>query len=179
MATEPNRPLLFAKLRNRDPELINKVEQLSGIKLYEDGIYIDIIPMDGFPKATIPFYLWYLKYLSWHHRESRKSLIRLAVALLWRDSSQQAFERWLTSYDYESSGCVEDVNAPCGCQRMRLLSAASYGEPVMHKFDRVTIPLPREWDKLLRMLFGPDYMTPPPEGERYPQHTVTGQTAQT
>ena len=172
MATTPDRPLLFAKLRNLDPVKIERVERLSGLKLCEDGIYIDLIPMDGYPKSTLPFYWWYLKYLTWHHRGSKKFLIRLAVELLWRDRSQQAFERWLSSYDYETSACVEDVNAPYGCQRLRMLSAASYGEPIMHKFDRVTIPLPREWEKLMFVLFGPDYMTPPPDEVWKPQHSL-------
>ena len=174
MVTYPERPLLFAKLRNLDLAAIDEVEKLAGFKLCEDGIYIDLIPMDGYPKSTIPFYWWYLKYLAWHHRGSRKVFVRLAANLLWRDRSQQAFERWLSSYDYETSACVEDVNASRGRQRLRVLSAASYGNPVMHKFDRVKIPLPRDWEKLMRVLFGPDYMTPPAETARRPQHSQMG-----
>lgn len=40
-----------------------------------------------------------------------------------------------------------------------------FGEPAVLKFEDLMLPLPNEYDRLLRMEYG-DYMIPPPEGNR-------------
>lgn len=97
------------------------------------------------------------------------------LSILWDcDKSPAAFQRWLASYDYDTSPCVEDYNANSRRFKMRCLSAASFGTPVMHKFDILEVPMPQEWDKFLRCIFGPDYMTPPPPEKQVPSHIMSG-----
>lgn len=161
---------LFAKISDDRNALVTDVEEKSGLTL-GDGICIDIIPIDGMPKATVPFYYWALKRSTWRHKGAGGVLWKTLLSILWGgDKSPAAFQRWLASYDYDTSPCVEDYNANGRRFRMRCLSAASFGTPVMHQFDRVEVPMPQEWDKFLRCIFGPDYMTPPPLEKQVPSH---------
>lgn len=83
--------------------------------------------------------------------------------------SPLSFERWLASYSYDASPAVEDYNGNGRRFRLRALNADSFGEPVWHGFDRLQVPMPREWDKFLRIIFG-DYRQLPPEDKRHPSH---------
>ena len=38
------------------------------------------------------------------------------------------------------------------------------------KFEDVDVLIPEKYDEVLTELFGPDYMTPPPESERVAKH---------
>ncbi|NLV58480.1 MAG: LicD family protein [Clostridiales bacterium] len=45
-----------------------------------------------------------------------------------------------------------------------------FDAPVPGDFQSLTVRLPRDASQVLTRLYGPDYMTPPPESERRPQH---------
>ena len=162
---------LFAKLCEVRKDVISKVQEDSKLSL-SDGICIDIIPIDGMPRATIPFYYWALKRSTWRHKASKNPIWRLLFSLLWgkAGSSVAAFERWLASYDYESSPCVEDYNADGPRFKLRAMNAKSFGKPVMHEFDRVFVPMPWEYEKFLSIIFGCNYMQLPPIEKRVPSH---------
>ena len=49
--------------------------------------------------------------------------------------------------------------------RKEICPAEYYGEPVLHRFEDTEAPLPREYDRLLRISYG-DYMELPPEDKR-------------
>ena len=167
--TEPSWGCYFAKLVETDRTILSRVQKDSGLDI-SDGICIDVIPIDGMPRATMPFYYWALKRSTWRHRKSKNPLWQLMLALFWRKKTHVAFERWLATYDYDTSPCVEDYNANGRRFKLRILTAASFGVPVMHKFDRVEVPMPHEWAKFLKCIFGPDYMKLPPEEMRVPSH---------
>lgn len=162
---------LFAKLCETRKGVIADVQKASRLNL-SDGICIDIIPIDGMPKATIPFYYWALKRSTWRHKAAKSIMWRVLFSVLWGKNGKSiaAFERWLNSYGYDSSPCVEDYNANGRRFKLRALSAESFDSPVMHDFDRVKVPMPREYEKFLRIIFGGDYMKLPPEEKRIPSH---------
>jgi len=164
---------LFAKICETRTDVIARVQKASRLKL-SDGICIDVIPIDGMPKATIPFYYWALKRSTWRHKESKSLIWRLLFSLLWdkEESSVAGFERWLASYDYDSSPCVEDYNANGRRFKLRALDAKSFGAPIMHEFDRVSVPMPREYEKFLEIIFGNNYMQLPPLERRKPSHQI-------
>lgn len=165
--------MLFAKICDTRSDVISKVQKASRLKL-SDGICIDVIPIDGMPRATIPFYYWALKRSTWRHKESKSLIWRLLFSLLWskEDSSVAGFERWLASYDYDSSPCVEDYNANGRRFKLRALDAKSFGDPIMHGFDRVSVPIPLEYKKFLEIIFGSNYMQLPPAEKRKPSHQI-------
>ena len=143
------------------------------VKLLDEKVpctWIDIIPIDGMPKADILFGYWMLKRMAWRHYGESLGW-KILNLIFWggrHDSCE--FQRWLASFEYDSSPCVEDFNGNGRRFKLRRLNAASFGEPVWHKFDRVEVPMPREWDKFLRNIFGDDYMTPPSLEKRVPSH---------
>lgn len=164
---------LFAKVCETREDVIERVKCESNLNL-TDGICIDVIPIDGMPKATLPFYYWALKRSTWRH--ARKGFVwKILWVLLWGwengAASFLAFERWLSSYDYDSSPAVEDYNGNGRRFKLRMLSANSFGVPVMHEFDKVQVPTPKEWEKFLDVIFG-DWHRLPPVGKRVPSHQL-------
>lgn len=162
---------MFGKLYDIREGLSERISEASRLKLSQ-GVFIDIIPIDGMPRSTLGFYYWALKRSAWRHRNERSFRWRIASWLLNCRGTDVDFERWLSSYDYDTSPCVEDYNAKGSRLKQRALTGASFGEPVWHKFDRTTVPLPREYEKFLRCVFGQNYMQLPPEEQRYPSHQI-------
>ena len=161
----------FAKVFETRQDVINRIKDESRLDL-SDGICIDVIPIDGMPKATLPFYYWVIKRSTWRH--ARKGFVwKILWGLLWGREKDAAsffsFERWLASYPYDSSPAVEDYNANGRRFRMRALTATSFGEPVWHKFDCVKVPMPQAWERFLGVIFG-DWRQLPPVEKRVPSH---------
>lgn len=46
-----------------------------------------------------------------------------------------------------------------------IFKKSDYGKPVLKTFEDTTVPLPKEYDMMLKKIYG-DYMSPPPEDER-------------
>lgn len=82
------------------------------------------------------------------------------------------FEDWLASYNYDTSPCVEDFNGNGRCFKLRALNSASFGMPIMHKFENVFVPVPREYKKFLEIIFGGNYMQLPSIEKRKPSHQL-------
>lgn len=167
---------LFAKICETRENVIERVKRDSNLDL-TDGICIDVIPIDGMPKATIPFYYWALKRSTWRHGGRGGLHWRICWWLLcaWETDARNplSLERWLASNSYDLSPAVEDYNGNGRRFKLRALNADSFGCPVWHSFDRVKVPMPNEWDKFLRIIYG-DYKQLPPEERRRPVHQVVG-----
>lgn len=165
---------LFAKVSDSRQESLARICKECSCNI-PDPIRIDVIPIDGMPKATLPFYYWAIRRHSWLCKSSKRRFWRILFTILWPgDRSPAAFQKWLASYDYDTSPCVEDYNGNERRFKMRCLSAASFGTPIMHKFDRLQVPIPQEWDKFLKCIFGQNYMTLPPLEKQVPSHISAG-----
>ncbi len=47
-----------------------------------------------------------------------------------------------------------------------------FEDPALGTFEGLAVRVPRDAGEVLRRLYGPDYMTPPPEGQRIPHHLM-------
>ena len=148
---------MFGKVQVVDEQCVAQVVRESRLNL-KQGVFIDVIPIDGMPKATIPFYFWALRRSIWRHRIKTKADVL-------------AFERWLMKWDYDKSPAVDDYNTNGRRLKTRALSATSFGEPVMMPFDRIIVPCPRQWEKFLTLIYRDWRILPPPD-KRKPSHQV-------
>lgn len=53
---------------------------------------------------------------------------------------------------------------------MHIWHPDQFAELIDADFEGQTVKIPARWDEVLTELFGPDYMTPPPESERVAKH---------
>ena len=53
---------------------------------------------------------------------------------------------------------------------MHIWHPEQFEEKIQVPFEGVMVPIPAKYDEVLTILFGPDYMTPPPESERVAKH---------
>ena len=164
--------LMFAKVCDSRMNYVDKIKVESNLNL-SDGICIDVIPIDGMPKCALPFYFWSIKRSVWRHHRAPGLLWRLLWVLMWGgerdDADPLRFQDWLASYSYETSPAVDDYNGSFKRFKKRILTAESFGEAIWHRFDKTQVPMPREWDKFLKLIYG-NYMRLPPIECRLPSH---------
>ena len=53
---------------------------------------------------------------------------------------------------------------------MHIWHPEQFGKKIRVPFEGIDCLIPEKWDEVLTILFGPDYMTPPPENERVAKH---------
>lgn len=172
--TEPNFPYYFAKLRKRDTVVEEPI--LRAIQM-EQGIYIDVFPLDRCPdgdrRATLLF----------------KGIELLDCAVLARVSPefacgyQKPYMRLLWGLLRRLPNCWlfalrEGTRKLLGTGGERLCTAGGhhgyprevylpewFSQTVELEFEGHSFPVPGGWEKLLENMYG-DYMAPPPEEDR-------------
>lgn len=148
---------MFGKVMEVRSEVVDSIANASNLMLNQ-GVFIDIIPIDGMPKATIPFYWWALRRSIWRHKKGSYQ-------------KDIQFEDWLMKWNYDKSPAVDDYNANGRRLKTRALSASSFGEPIMMPFDKIAVPCPQEWEKFLTLIYG-EWRKLPPEDKCKPTHTM-------
>ena len=53
---------------------------------------------------------------------------------------------------------------------MHIWHPDQFAEKIVVPFEGIDVLIPAKWDEVLTILFGADYMTPPPESERVAKH---------
>lgn len=143
------------------------------------GVFIDIFPLDGVPddeaqqekdkaktkrllnvmRMNRPFKLpvtWNPMKM-WHYwKERRQALAWLKQNGMTNQDCFKRFEDILRSNDYETSARVGTL----AFWYRRFKDHSIYDGKVMMQFEDIEIPAPKEYDKLLRIFFGDNYMTP-------------------
>lgn len=174
--TEPLYPYYFAKLRKRGTQVKEPI--LQSIDM-EQGIYIDIFPLDVCPdhnwRALLLFKGMELLTCAILSRVSReftcgyqKRCVRLAWAILRKLPTKLLFwgrEALRRLSAVGTSGrrlCT--VGGHHGFPR-ETYAAEWFQSTVELEFEGHCFPSPAGWAELLRSMYG-NYMTPPPEQER-------------
>lgn len=139
---------------------------------FHQGIFIDIFVMDGVPEKkserkklaslqkTVLSFLW-MRYNSVERKwfPFLKNCIKLGLKAFWSDARLYRYlEDQYRNYPVSSSRLVGPI-------LFKPLREISYYKNEWHEhavfvpFENITIPIPCEYDELLRQRFG-DYMTP-------------------
>lgn len=173
--TEPNFPYYFGKVRKRGTQAIEPI--LGSIDM-EQGVYIDIFPLDVCPdrddRAVLFFRGIELLDCAVLARVSpefvcgyQKPYMRFLWNLLRRLPNRALF--WLRERLCDAAAWGASGRKLCTVGGRHEYPHESYEaewfrETVYLSFEEKRFPAPAGWEALLRNMYG-DYMTPPPEEE--------------
>lgn len=176
--TEPSMPTYFAKVR-KDGTLFVE-EYAKDIDMHQ-GIYVDIMPYDKIPeddrkrkKYRARIKLWNQLYIaktikttSVPHAKNKtikntfRRLIHYIVSPISKKQWYEKLDQEMRKYNNTDSGLVSSRGLSIfECKIKDILP------PVQHSFSGITVMIPNNYDKVLRVQYG-DYMKLPPENKRY------------
>ena len=169
--TDPEYPMLFAKIRCN--ETFVREEKWDGRKMHK-GVYIDILPLDGFPENK--FYGWLvLRLMSFLHQacafdksHSHLPIWRLAFWILKKLPpvvSYRLREQVMRFSDrHGRGGLVCSFGSHYQPMTRRVLRREWFGTPREMNFAGHSFYAPENYEAYLLHLFGKRYMEmPPPE----------------
>lgn len=172
---------LFGKVYESRQNIIDRITNESKLKL-DQGIFIDIIPIDGLPKKSIPFMRWIIGRMAWR-KYGVINKMSICVKFLWlfiaklygvpKDPKRRRlmFEKWLSKWNYDTSSAVDDYNTNPRRLKHRVLTRNTFEPARMVKFDKVMVPVPNDVEMFLCEIFG-DWKSLPPVEKRVPSHQI-------
>ncbi len=155
------------RVMNRDPE--------------KAAAFIDFFILDAVPEAGLKRKLWFLrlhllqgmmkKNVDYSRFNLKNKVLIFGTWVLGLPFPMATKAKW-----YEK--CSTDVkggNNLCMSNgafelMMHIWHPEQFAEKVKMPFEGVECLVPAKWDEVLTVLYGPDYMTPPPEAERVAKH---------
>ena len=162
---------------------VHDVRTVMDEELYENeyGVYIDVFPLDGFSGphqiSKGRFYRKLLNVKRWRWSRARAfakncamSVIRLFLSWLPVESILRKLDSNAREKPYD--GAERVIVATIVDIDKAVFSAAAFSSSARHVFEGRLLPVPMDWDAILRTLFG-DYMTPPPSDKRTSTHLST------
>ena len=179
---------LFAKIMDCYKERLDDVENKTG-RCLNQGLFIDIFPLDGIPQGRISldvlklkkFFLDVVAYpLSKSFRDCRKfkqicvwlvgRLIGIVSGIRKRENVNCLLEKIITVEPFDRAQRCGCIVSPYGFLR-DICDADVYGIPKLLKYEDLMIPCPANSDKYLKTIYG-DYMKLPPKENRRPSHVI-------
>lgn len=180
---------LFGKLQDSRESVVHAVEAKCGRKL-SNGIYIDILPIDGYPdddwygkwikvrdKLFFPmerFRMHRFSQLSWKGKTAWLVGMVESVFVFWMNKPwhfQSKHEMFLRKYPFESADYVGRTGRGVNLFRRPPEPKGLWGVPQRVKFYNTELPMPQDWENHLRREFSGDrWRELPPESQRHPGH---------
>ncbi|MBQ8200995.1 MAG: LicD family protein [Clostridia bacterium] len=155
------------RVMNRDPE--------------KAAAFTDFFILDPVPEAGWKRKLWFLrlhllqgmmkKNVDYSRFSLRNKILLMTTHVLGLPFSTEKKAKW-----YEKcSTSVKTGNDLCMSNgafelMMHIWHPEQFEEKLRATFGDVECLIPKKWDEVLTILYGPDYMTPPPENERVARH---------
>ncbi|MGN0629846.1 MAG: phosphorylcholine transferase LicD [Ruminococcus sp.] len=177
----------FLKVLDPDTALQFEFEGLdkNSDKSYIGNIFMDICPLEGLPDSKIRFFLHVLKVhilvgmrgaihfgavgKSWKKRCERLILIPFAK-LLGDERIKRMIDKTVHKYDFNKS---KFIGATLTHNRFKdRLPRKNYEPHCMIEFENLEVRTTAMYKEHLEMLYGPNYMTPPPDGKKNSGHII-------
>ena len=165
-----NYPKYFAKLEDRSTTLVERF-----YLGYVGGIYMDIFPLDSVPDNRLlrawHYYRFNLKrrmlYLVYrdpykHGKGLGSLMLRLLQKMVSKEKLHRRTRRVLTEFEGKSN-CNYVMTHDDGFKAYR---KSVFGEPQPCEFEGHTFCAPEHPEGFLSVLYGEDFMTPPPVEKR-------------
>ena len=144
------------------PHVILKDEDFAKNLKNRTALFIDIFPLTRYPDRRLR------KYLSF----PIIGILQIMVTIIDRINSYPFYRcaRWTIPALKKMSKFVcnddtKDVTILSTTFYKEVCPAEYFGKPVMHSFENMNAPLPKEYDRILRKFYG-NYMQLPPEEKR-------------
>lgn len=190
-ATDPEMQYYPAQVVDPTFEILDTSAQVEKTRC----AWIDLFPLDGVPEGRLSFFLhkYRLLYLRMMLKYSQFSQV-VAVNLAHRPFHERALiglgrhlrleqrldtgkrmrliDRCLKKYPYEGASRV--VNFMGAYKFREMFPRTVYDKVAEYSFEDMTLPAPRDYETVLRQMYG-DYMIPPPAEEQNKHGTVTGE----
>lgn len=160
---------LFAKVHNTATTFIE--HQCLEHKQWYKGVFVDIMPFDGVPNNRLSRKIYYpfVRELNKLYNYRRFGLIEgtsLKVRFANLLPAKLIYSLWsslIRKYDFDKCKCTSFTWSV----RNRKLTFHTdiFKDLILHDFEDIKIPVPRNYDEYLRTHYG-DYMELPPDNER-------------
>lgn len=175
--TDPGYTNIFAKIRNNNTTYIEK--SVKNIKMHH-GVYIDVFPLDGYPKDVKQQKKLekkkrlYRKLLSCNYTVPRSLTGRLSTKLLRIMGFHKRTGKIISKYTKMVSACPvagSDLICNHGNWQGSLEYAPKhqYGEGVAASFEGLTVRVPERYDEYLTQKYG-NWRADLPEEEKVGHH---------
>jgi len=155
------------RVMNRDPE--------------KAAAFTDFFILDSVPPAGIKRKVWYLKLhilqgmmkrnVDYSRFNLKNKIMLFGTHILGLPFSTQwkakMYEKISTQNPPSDEVCMSNGAFGLG---QHIWHPEQFREKIEVPFEGVQVKIPKKYDEVLTVLYGPDYMTPPPENERVAKH---------
>ncbi len=155
------------RVMNRDPE--------------KAAAFTDFFILDSVPPAGLKRKVWYLKLhilqgmmkrnVDYSRFNLKNKIMLFGTHILGLPFSTQwkakMYEKISTQNPPSDEVCMSNGAFGLG---QHIWHPEQFREKIEVPFEGVQVKIPKKYDEVLTVLFGPDYMTPPPENERVAKH---------
>ena len=152
---------------NRDPEKA---------AAFTDFFILDPVPPEGFQRKWWFFKLHTLqgmlkKNVDWSRFNWKNKILIFGTHVLGLPFSVKTKTRWYEQVSrQEKTGNDLCMSNGAFELMMHIWHPDQFAEKIVVPFEGIDVLIPAKWDEVLNILFGADYMTPPPESERVAKH---------
>lgn len=177
--SDPEFPLVFSKLRNSNTTFI---EPLLSKRNMNHGVYMDIFPLDGYPKelseqkklARKKKSYWRKLNCSFNMPSNLSWKGKLSVSIFRALGYHKRTEKTLAKYEAMiSKYSVGDTQLICNhgtwYGERDYICKEYYGEGSFSVFEGIKVRVPEKCDEYLTALYG-DWRTPPPVEKQIGSH---------
>lgn len=169
----------WMKLHDKNTAFISGVRRMGAM----EGINVDIFPVDNAPDSDLVLKLrskiidkmnFIYQYRFQSHKKKSSLKMRVFQKLIsfippWNEAKfKEAYDRYIQHYNrYNTERVVYFSNAK---YMLKVVPRSCFDHVVELPFEKGSFPAPSNWQKVLEIRYGSDYMTPPPEAKRTTQH---------
>ena len=175
--TDPNFPQIYTKLRRSDTTYIEKT--VKNIDM-NHGIYIDVFPLDGYPKNKLASFVLEIRkkiyinvmYSATDIQRNGKARIiypfsKSILNLVGNKSIAKRYTKMISSYPLESS--LLWCNHGNWQGKLEYAESWQYGKGTKKNFHGIEVSVPEKYDEYLRQKYG-DYLKDLPVEEQKGHH---------
>lgn len=178
--SEKNHWIPHARLKIKGTSVIDRVRRSPYYEPAEQGIFLDIFPLDTPPKSHFlqSVQMWQLKAIRWliklklgliyQNTSSKKKMMKKIIHGCMFPFSLQGLNRWqdkvMRRHSDSGSGYLVSMASHYSYWK-QLMPAEIYGTPIPCTFEKQTFLAPAEIDAYLKKIYG-NYMELPPVEKR-------------